>query len=214
VNKEIYFGSKTCNIGCPVNIDKYVFIKNYCKSNYNKQFCLHWSATNNAAQTFSGLNARGLSVNFIIDDDENASIYQCLDLKHGGYSQGRFNSLGAGVEISYYPDYYNNPNRYEPKQHKKISTKIHGENIKVFLPSDAQINSLYKLLYGICVLTGIKPNFPIKDGKHINTIIENPDEYSGLINHYNLSRVKIDCCGLNLKEIETEIKIRLESGIV
>ncbi len=52
-------------------------------------FVYHHAASYTAKATHQGLLGRGLSVNFIIDDDNNdglATIYQCLDVKDCGYS--------------------------------------------------------------------------------------------------------------------------------
>jgi hypothetical protein len=235
MNTKIWATNKDFfDIGCKVikwdEPEGFSFIKsnNYNKRNYNFQklqdkiqnFAVHWAANYRAKHVFNGLNYRKLSCNFIIDDDcDNngfASIYQCLPIVYSGYSQGNgFNDLGAGVEIAYQPDLWNE-NRYDPNDmakwkvpsHDNTIAKIHGTTLKVHLPTIAQMNSLKKLIYGYCSLfPKVKPEFPkYKDGTYITTTLNYPFNYNGLVNHYHLTKRKIDCAGLDMKDIEESVK--------
>ena len=65
------------------------------------------------------------------------------------------------------------------------------------------------MLTGFCKLfPNIKPEFP-KDsnGNIIKTAISNPEN---LVNHYNLTKQKIDLIGAPLEYIESEIKNNLK----
>ena len=184
------------------------------------QFTVHWSVTYRAKHMEGGLIARGLSCNFMIDDNKNdkgyADIYQCLPLQCGGWSQGgKFNALGPGVEISYMPQYFSHKGLYSPDNrqkynvpmHKTITAPIHGTKLKVFLPTKAQINSLKALIWGY---TELFPHIPSKfprdsNDKYITTVLKQPEKYVGLVNHYNLKREKIDTAGLDLQDIEKSI---------
>jgi hypothetical protein len=185
-----------------------------------KTFTLHHSVSYTARATYLGLIARGLSVNFIIDDnvDENgyATIYQCLDIKDAGQSQKPLNLRGSGVEISFYPLVKNMAQAYSVENQKKYGVTnheisddiIHGQKIRIFKPADAQVKSIISLLRGYCELFPDIPNtFPKNsDGTFIKTIIPNLTSYEGLLNHYNITRDKIDCVGLDLKYIEDNIR--------
>ena len=239
-NTSIFAGEKTFNIGCrvvkwdePNGLD-FTSLKKYSPRNCTytelqqkiKQFTVHWSVTYRANHMFNGLKARGLSVNFMIDDDCNdngfATIYQCLDCKHAGWSQGgKFNSLGPGVEISYMPQAWekNMYSAYSQKKwrvppHETMVAPVHGTKLKVHLPTNAQIESLYQLLWGFSELF---PNVPAKfprttQGFPITTKLEKPEEYVGFVSHYHLKRSKIDTAGLDYEKIEEEVASRKKWG--
>ena len=232
--------NKSFDIGCKVvkwdekdGIDFHPYDK-YSKRNIGydelkeliRQLTIHWSVTYRASHMKSGLIARGLSCNFMIDDDcdENgyATIYQCLPIQHAGWSQGACNLLGPGVEISYMPQAWSDPNAYSENRQKKygvsphdiVTAKIHGTKLKVFLPSKAQMNSLYQLIWGFHELF---PSVPMKfprdnSGGLIQTVVKGTKEYSGLVNHYHLNRGKIDAAGIDMIDLENEIDKRIKVG--
>jgi len=187
--------------------------------NLMTQFTVHWSVTYRAKHMEGGLVARGLSCNFMIDDDcsnnDYASIYQCLPIMYGGWSQGgSFNALGPGVEISYMPQCFSHPDlyslynckKYNVPNHATTVAPIHGTKLKVFLPTVAQINSLKALIWGYTELfPHIPSKFPRVDTKHLTTVLEQPEKYMGLVNHYNLKRGKIDTAGIDLSDIEKTV---------
>jgi hypothetical protein len=177
-----------------------------------QQFCIHYSVTWDAKSMHSGLNARRLSCNFMIDDDNVngfATIYQNLPLCYGGYSQGGvYNTIGRGVEIAYMPQAWENPKLYENrgrKDHPIVQGKVHGTTLKVFVPTEAQMKSLSKLCMGMCILCDIPPEFPRVNDDYDYTVTKNADKFSGLVNHYNVSRGKVDTVGLDLKRIERDL---------
>jgi hypothetical protein len=237
----IYAVDKSFDIGCNVikwddpNGFDFTAKHNYIRrdnisfdelSNDIKQFTIHWAASYRAKDVYTGLNARQLSVNFIIDDDEDengyATVYQCLDLKHGAWSQGSgCNGIGAGVEIAYMPDAWDHPNRYSEANrgahgvpdHEVTMGEVHGVKLKVFLPTEAQIKSLVQLIWGYTNLFPIPLTFPKKeDGSYILTTLPNPTEFSGLLNHYNINRQKVDTVGLDLADIESRLSAQTELG--
>ncbi len=188
-----------------------------------KQFCVHWSATYRAKNMESGLNARGLSVNFIIDDDNEegyATIYQCLPINKLGWSQGShtngvsFNGLGPAVELSYQPakweeDWYdaNDRKKWNVPEHGSHQAKVHGTTLTVHTPTEAQMKSLKSLMWGFSELfPNVPPKFP-KDsnGKNITTVLKDPLAYTGFVTHYQLKRGKIDVAGLDFDGIENDV---------
>lgn len=230
---------KSFDIGCRVikwdESDGFNFIPNkkYTKrdvsyeilKNKLTQFTVHWSVTYRSKYMFNGLKARGLSVNFMIDDDNvngYATIHQCLPIMYAGWSQGSsggrsFNSLGPGVEISYMPqkwetDMYDahDQKKWGVPPHDSVRAPIHGTHMTVHLPTKAQMESLYQLIWGYCELfPEIKAEFPKDDnGNYITTVLSKPHDYVGLVNHYNLRRSKIDAAGLDLAKIEKEVAAR------
>lgn len=191
-----------------------------------KQFTVHWSVTYRANHMFNGLNARGLSCNFMIDDDINpqgyATVYQTLDIKHAGWSQGAgYNDLGPGVEISYMPQAWERnmysswaQDKWDVPPHETKVAPVHGTKLKVHLPTKAQIASLLQLMWGFIELF---PHVPAKfprtpQGFHTHTKLENPKGYSGFCSHYHLKRSKVDTAGLDHQMIEEEVAKRRQLG--
>lgn len=238
-NTSIFAGEKSFDIGCRVikwdepqglNLTPY---GKFSKSNLNydglkskvKQFTVHWSVTYRSAHTFTGIKARGLSVNFLIDDDDvggYATIHQCLDCTNFGWSQGgSFNTLGYGVEMAYMPDAFT-ADRYTPALINKFNTQahetafspVHGTKLKVHLPTKAQINSLIQLLWGISELfPNVSSSFPKNDkGEYITTKLSAPEAYKGYLSHYHLTKEKIDTAGLDYKYIEEQVELRKKLG--
>jgi|SRR5690606_14137295 len=189
-----------------------------------KQFTVHWSGTYRASHMANGLAARGLSVNFMIDDDCDdegyATIYQCLPISKLGYSQGShtngvsFNRLGPGVEVSYQParyeeDWYdpNDRKKWNVPLHDSIKAKIHGTTLTVHLPTEAQMKSLSSLTWGISQLF---PDMPMKfprdsKGEVLTTVLKDPVGYEGICGHFHLKRGKIDPAGIDFKRIESDV---------
>lgn len=183
-----------------------------------KTFILHHSVTYTAKQTYAVLISRGLSVNFIIDDNDQdgyATIYQCLDIKDAGYSHAPLNRRGPGVEISYrplvsdMPEAYSeiNQKKYKVQPHKITNDTIHGHTMKVFQPTPAQVKSITALLCGFVKLFPNVPKaFPKdKEGNIVKTSIVKPEKYEGFLAHYHVTRGKIDPLGLDLSCIEQKI---------
>ena len=202
MNNSIWVGEKSFDIGCriikwnePEGLNLIPYKKygsrpaDYLKlKNSLSQFTTHWSATYTAKDTYVGLIGRNLSVNFIIEDDCNsegyATIYQCLPIELAGWSQGNgMNTLGAGVEISYQPAAWEG-NKYTDEickkhnvnKHDIIIAPIHGTKLKVYLPTEAQMNSLIQLIWGYCELfPKIKTKFPRDSkGNYLNTVLQKP----------------------------------------
>lgn len=240
-NTKIYSVEKSFDIGCKVVkwdepgglnfVSGGKYIKHNVKTHDElkkkiKQFTVHWSATYRAKHMYTGLNARGLSCNFMIDDDCTpegyATIYQCLPIELCGYSQGPgLNALGPGVELSYQPqawteDWYdpNDRKKWDVPEHTSTTATVHGQKLKVHLPTKAQMNSLKALIWGFCELFPDVPHTFPKDanGNYLSTVLKDPKTYTGLCNHYNLTREKIDAAGIDLKDVEEEVKKMLNLG--
>jgi hypothetical protein len=160
----------------------------------------------------------------IDDDDVNgyATVFQNLDIRHAGWSQGGgCNGLGPGVEISYMPDAWTK-NRYTAKlqrkwkvpKHETVVAPIHGTKLKVHLPTNAQIASLLQLMWGFTELfPNVPPMFPrTTQGFPVTTNLAAPKEYTGFLNHFHIKRGKIDTAGLDMEMIEAEVAKRKQLG--
>ena len=189
-------------------------------------FVLHHSVTYTAHSTFRGLLGRNLSVNFTIDDDVNAdgvaTIFQCADIKEACWSHGPLNRQGAGVEISYHPECWQDPNLYSKaniekfavQPHEIITDKAFGVDRKVFAPTEAQVKAVIRLMWGYSELFPfIRAEFPKDaDGKIIRGIIPEP---KGFLLHSNFNPQKCDPLGLPLEMVEQEVlKLKNDKPIV
>lgn len=177
-------------------------------------FVLHHSVTYTAKDCYAVLVSRGLSCTFLIDDDNidgYATLYQTLDVKEGAWSHGILNNFGAGVEICYMPQAWENRNLYSETNRKKFNVPNHkivedtvqGRKLQAFAPTDAQINTLKCLILTVCSALEIPMIFP-KDQNHqiIKTILSDPKSHNGLLGHFNISKQKNDPAGLDLDYIE------------
>jgi len=189
-------------------------------------FYIHHSVTYTAHSTYRALKARNLSCNFIIDDDVNvggcATIYQCLDIKDYGFSQGSiYNRNGAGVEISYYPDAWDHVDRYSEYNrskwgvcnHKVVSDDVNGYNLnKVFAPTDAQVKACIHLIYGYKkAFPNLKLKFPRdQDGKFLSKTV-NENKKCGLLHHFNVTSRKVDALGFPTDYVEEEVNKMYEN---
>ena len=192
-------------------------------------FYVHHSVTYTAHSMFRGLKARNLSCNFMIDDDINedgcATIYQLLDVKDAGYTQGGiYNRNGAGVEIAYYPDAWSNPDRYSKvnqekwgvQPHSIVSDTIHGHEFKkVFGPTEAQVKACIRLIYGYSkAFPNLELSFPRdKDGKFISGLVPE-NQRKGLLHHFNVKRAKVDAMGFPTNFVELEVNKLVEADKV
>jgi len=234
-NTKIIASGKGFDIGCRVVLwNEEEGLSFYPKGSFYKRdisldhlreiincFVVHHSVTYTAHSMFRGLNARGLSCNFMIDDDINddgiATIYQCADIKEGCWSHVPLNEEGPGVEISYHPEAWENSNLYSKyyqdkfgvQPHDIVSDKVHGYAFsKVFAPTKAQHEACARLLWGFTQLfPDIDPKFPRdNNGNIIKTTISNPEHYKGLLSHYNITRRKPDPLGFDIEWVENRIQ--------
>lgn len=240
MNTRIYAADKSFDIGCRVvKWDEEGGLDFTPKGRYTtrnisfeklsplmKQFTIHWSVTYRASHMYSGLNARGLSCNFMIDDDCNengySTIFQTLDIKNAGWSQGAgCNALGPGVEISYMPQAWEKnmysiwaQKKYNVPAHETTWASVHGTKLKVYLPTKAQMASLLQLMWGFVELFPHVPaTFPRNpQGFHTHTKLAEPTKYTGLCSHFHLKRSKVDTAGLDHQMIEDEIAKRQKLG--
>lgn len=177
-------------------------------------FVLHHSVTYTAKTCYDVLVDRGLSCTFLIDDDDQngyATLYQTLDVKEVAWSHKPLNSLGAGVEICYMPQAWENTNLYSENNRKKYNVPEHeivedviqGRKIKVFAPTKAQVNTVNALVTTICSALNIPPLFPRDSNGNISkSALQDPKSHRGLLGHFNITNQKNDPAGLDLLSIE------------
>ena len=178
-------------------------------------FVNHWDVCLSTESMAKVISKRGISIHFGIDND--GTIYQLLDTQHAAWQAGgrRWNHDSIGVEIanSFYTKYqgwYEKNNLGSrpivPKGQAIVHNKGLGEHLG-FYP--IQIEALKALWLAIHEGLGIPLEAPQdKEGKLITTVDKRCEasRFKGFINHYNLTKRKIDCAGLDMLRLLDEIK--------
>jgi hypothetical protein len=236
MNKNIIVAGHPINIGCKVILwddpdglsfydnPKSLHIRDLTLEELNNKltsFTIHHSVTYKAKITHNVLIQRQLSCNFLIEDDANqdgyATIYQCADVKDACFSQNQMNDFGPGVEITYIPNAWEKPDLYNEskrkilnvQEHPVLTDQIHGMKIKVFGPTNAQVESCIKLIYGVCkACPSILPEFPKQNGNIVKTFVPNP---SGLLAHFMINKGKVDPMGFPFEYVEAKVKELLQN---
>lgn len=178
-------------------------------------FVNHWDVCLSSESMARVISKRGISIHFGIDND--GTIYQLLDTQHSAWQAGgkRWNLDSIGVEIAnaYYTKYqswYVKRGFGERPVLKKGEVKCHGRDLGEHLGFyDVQIDALKALWKAIHVGIGIPLECPTDSNGDLVEAVDRRCEkskFSGFVNHYNLTRRKIDCAGLDLKGLLEELK--------
>lgn len=170
-------------------------------------FMAHWDVCLSSKICFKVLKKRKLSVHFLIDND--GTIYQIMDTNHIGYHAGnrKVNNASIGVEISnaYYPRYQKTYVQKQLGERPVLKdSEVHGRTLEPhlgFYPvQEEAFAALAKALnktYGIPLVT------PMRDGQLIKTIYKDAYRatFKGVVNHYHITKRKIDCAGFKIDEV-------------
>lgn len=178
-------------------------------------FVNHWDVCLSSESMARVIANRGISIHFGIDND--GTIYQLLDTQHSAWQAGgkRWNLDSIGVEIAnaYYTKYQNwyVKNGFgERPVRRKGEVVCHGRGLGEHLDFyDVQLEALKALWKAIHVGIGIPLECPTDAN---GDLVEGVDrrcersEFKGFINHYNLTRRKIDCAGLDVVGLLDDVK--------
>lgn len=179
-------------------------------------FVNHWDVCLSAESCATVLNRRGISVHFLIDND--GTIFQMLDTQHKAWHAGHprlggGNTTGIGVEISNayylkYQDWYvKNGFGERPIQEHAY---VHGRTLKPFTDFyPVQLDALKALWKACHIGLNIPLEYPKDKNGHIETSVHYDCErgkFHGFCNHYNIIKTKIDCAGLDLPSLLSEVK--------
>ena len=173
----------------------------------------HWDAALSAASCKRILEKRKISTHFVIDND--GTIYQTLDMQHGGWHAGseRVNRASVGVEISNayytkYQDWYER-NGFGPRP-LIDDAWVHGVKLKEHLDFyPVQIEALKALWKAIHKAAEIPYDTPKSQFGTTSTKYEQDVKYgafSGFISHYHVSKNTIDCAGLDIVKLLEQVK--------
>ena len=179
-------------------------------------FVNHWDVCLSSESCATILNKRGISVHFLIDND--GTIFQMLDTQHKAWHAGiphyeGGNTKGIGVEISNayytkYQDWY--VRRGFGERPLQEHGYVHGGTLKTFLDFyPVQLEALKALWKAVHLGLKIPLGYPLNAQGSIETSVHRECErgtYHGICNHYNFTKNKIDCAGLDLPTLLQETK--------
>lgn len=167
-------------------------------------FVNHWDVCLDSKTCFRVLKRRGISVQFMIDND--GTIYQTMDTCHIAWHGGRgWNKKTIGVEISnaYYPKYQGWYERkgFGPRPVVK-NARVRGRRLRDHLGFyEVQKEAAAALWKAISVGHGIPLVTPThEDGSERAETIKRSEllKYKGIVHHYHLTEKKIDCGGFDI----------------
>ena len=150
-------------------------------------------------------------MHFLIDND--GTIYQIMDCNDIGYHAGnrKVNTKSIGVEISnaYYPKYQDiyRSEGFGPRPTWK-NVEVHGRTLDPFLGfypwQEQAFQALAKALHDAY---DIPLETPTTDDAAITTVVPEvvAGTFKGVVNHYHITKRKIDCAGFDLDEVLAEI---------
>jgi hypothetical protein len=173
-------------------------------------FVAHWDVCLSSKSCFNVLKKRKLSVHFLIDND--GTIHQIMDTNHIAYHAGnrKVNNNSIGVEISngYYPRYQNiYVKRGFGERPVLKKSEVHGRTLEPhlgFYPE--QKKAFAALAEALNRSYNIPLEVPMKDGKQVKTVYRDAyrGTFKGIVNHYHITKRKIDCAGFDIQKILNE----------
>ena len=183
-------------------------------------FVNHWDVCLSSESCSRVVIQRGISVHFCIDND--GTIYQLLDTQHKAWHAGIAkyeggNSKGIGVEIAnaYYTKYQDwyVKNGFGERPVIK-DAKCHGKDMGEFLGFyPIQLDALVALWKAIHLGLGIPLECPLDSSGNPNLSVDRDCErglFHGFTNHYNFTKGKVDCAGLDMAALLDRAKKDLE----
>jgi hypothetical protein len=175
-------------------------------------FVNHWDVCLSAESCARVLNKRGISVHFCLDND--GTIYQILDTQHGAWhcSQraGNQNSIGIEISNAFYPKYqeWYVKNGFGERPLIK-GAMVHSRKVQDFTGFyPIQLEALKKLWKALHVGLDIPLEYPQVNGSFCETVHSAcvNGTFRGFNNHYNYTRGKMDCAGLDLPGMLMDVK--------
>jgi N-acetyl-anhydromuramyl-L-alanine amidase AmpD len=170
-----------------------------------RQIVLHYDVAGTSAQCFKVLNARKLSVHFMVDLD--GTVYQTCDTSVRAFHAGAFNDASVGIEIANVGAYAKReelerlwpfppgvvrgalPPGYVPRPARPgpLRGRIHGTELWQQDFTDAQYEALGRLCAALCGALDLPARAPTDRG-----VLAAPAAFDGILGHYHLTTAKVD----------------------
>lgn len=166
---------------------------------------LHYDVSFYAATTIEILRDRGLSTHFIIDGDEEATVYQLLNpATDVAWHEERANSRSIGIDLNnpIKPKYLESDTKNRGFERDKVTFQFRGEEYTYLDYFDQQIDALAYLLVDLSKSFDIELNRPNHD-----TVMGESEfsEFEGVVGHYHLDEQKKDPKPLDLDDLFNRI---------
>jgi len=171
----------------------------------------HWDVCTSADSCKRVLEKRNISTHFVIDND--GTIVQLVDPNDVAWHARGANNVGIGIDISsaYYTKYFNTYTKKGFGPRPLLSNSVvHNRRLPTHLGYyPVQIQAYTALVRFLCSTYDIPLDYPKDENGFLCTTIYKPaieNKFKGIVNHYNLTKNKIDTAGLKLDEIVDSIK--------
>jgi len=189
--------------------------KNHKKERKPHVIVTHWDVCTSAASCKRVLEKRNISTHFVIDND--GTIVQLVDTNNIAWHAKGANKYSIGVDIScaYYTKYMSVYTKKGLGQRPLLSNStVHGRKLPTHMGYyPIQIQAYTALIRFLCETYGIPLDYPKDDEGFLCTTVHKQsadNKFAGVVNHYNLTKNKIDTAGLRLDKIINNIR-ELES---
>ena len=173
----------------------------------------HFDVCLSAKSCYRVLKKKGISSHFVIDND--GTIYQMVDTANEAWhaGNGKVNRASIGIDISnaFYTKYQK---YYKKRGHgtRPVLTnlKVHGATVKEclgFYP--VQIKAYKALVKALCGYYSIPMECPLDDDGKLLRKVHKPSvkaKFNGVVNHFHLTRGKIDTLNLEMDKVLEEIR--------
>jgi len=171
----------------------------------------HFDVCTSAESCKRVLEKRGISTHFAIDND--GTIIQLVDTNNIAWHAKSANKYAIGIDISsaYYMRYFKTYTKkgLEPRPIIRDSV-VHGRRLEAHLGYyPEQIQAYKALVRYLCKAYNIPLDYPKDANGKLSTTVNKDaakNKFRGIVNHYNLTRNKIDTVGLKIDEIVESIK--------
>lgn len=183
------------------------------KRRYPTMIVTHWDAALSANSCYKILKKRNISSHFVIDND--GVIYQMVDTQHIAWHAGisRVNNASIGIDFSnaYYTKYqkFYEKRGFGPRPILTDSV-LHGRKLGDHLGYyDVQLQAYKALVKALCSHYGIPLECPLGDDGGTKWGVDDDAasaKFKGVVSHYHLTKRKIDCAGLDIKKLLSEIE--------
>jgi len=171
----------------------------------------HFDVCTSAESCKRVLEKRGISTHFAIDND--GTIVQLVDTNNIAWHAKSANKYAIGIDISsaYYTRYFNTYTKKGlPPRPIITDSVVHGRHLDAHLGYYPEQIQAYKVLVRyLCKVYNIPLDYPKDEKGNLSTTVDKnaaKNKFRGIVNHYNLTRNKIDTVGLKIDEIVESIK--------
>jgi len=170
-----------------------------------KQIIIHYDVSFNAKATNKILEDQGYSTHFIIDGDEDATIYQCHNpATKVAMHAGEPNSYSIGIDLNNpaSPKYLEEDKERRGRERPVLTDTVHGSPVERLGYFDEQIGALNALLDALCDAFEVPRKAPSNpNGSVRQEVIHNARNFEGILGHYHWDTHKTDPAPLNWEDV-------------